>query len=141
MEGEDRTRRLHAAGKGGRREEGSGKGEGLGMSLFRCAYHIWSKFRRQLLLPILYTFVCRLAVQIFGNDVRDVSVNEDLLIVVHASKTYRFYSLEWIMKNCTVVEPRLGATVTVAGHVGDVGSTGFGIPVTVDLTGKITREY
>jgi len=58
-------------------------------------------------------------------------VNEDLLIVVHNNKTYRFYSLEWIVKNCTIVEPRLGARVTVAGHVGNVGSTEFGIPVTV----------
>lgn len=67
-------------------------------------------------------------------------MNEDLLIVVHNNKTYRFYSLEWIVKNCTIVEPRLGATVTVAGHVGNIGSTEFGIPVTVDLTGKIARE-
>lgn len=55
--------------------------------------------------------------------------------MVHTNKTYRFYSLEWIIKHCTVVQARLGTTVTIAGHVGDVGSTGFGIPVTVNLTG------
>lgn len=57
------------------------------------------------------------------------------MVVVHTNKTYRFYSLEWIIKHCTVVESRLGATVTIAGHIGDVGSIGFGIPVTVNLTG------
>ena len=63
-------------------------------------------------------------------------MQEDILLIVHSSKFYRFYSLHWILQNCTVVHPKIGAHVTLDGGVtGIIGQDGFGIPITVKIEG------
>lgn len=72
--------------------------------------------------------------KVFGQDIRDAIVHEDLLQIVHSSKFHRFYSLTWIVQNCTVVHPEIGTRVTMEGGVvGIIGQEGFGIPITVNI--------
>ena len=67
---------------------------------------------------------------------KDAFLNEDLLIIAHSNRLFRFYSLEWIMKNCTVIEPKLGGVVQGSSGLGELGSRDIGIPVTVKITGS-----
>ena len=77
-----------------------------------------------------------LILQIFGEDIKDASLNEDLLIVAHHNKVFRLYSFEWIIKNCTIVEAKLEEMVRLPnGCAGVVGNLDFGVPITVKLTG------
>ncbi len=45
--------------------------------------------------------MCEFLLQLFGNDIRDVSVSEDLLIVL-TNSTCRYYDLGWIIKNVSL---------------------------------------
>jgi hypothetical protein len=47
--------------------------------------------------------------QIFGNDIRDVSVTDDLMIVT-TPRTCRYYSLQWILDNCNIGNAKLNET-------------------------------
>lgn len=84
------------------------------------------------------------ALQIFGEDIADASVNEDLLVVTHRDSTVKMYSLTWIIDNCTILDASLGSFVEMTGERsgyagipgGSVGNPGFGIPCTVKLTGQ-----
>lgn len=82
------------------------------------------------------------ALQIFGEDVSDAFVNDDLLVVSHKGGMIRMYSLPWIVKNCTVINASLGSFVELPRDVGSgiragaVGNPGFGVPCTVQLTGE-----
>ena len=82
------------------------------------------------------------SLQIFGEDVSDAFVNDDLLVVSHKSGTIKMYSLPWIVKNCTVVDASLGSFVELPRgrgseiRAGAVGNPGFGVPCTVQLAGK-----
>ncbi|KAL5491362.1 hypothetical protein EMCRGX_G016641 [Ephydatia muelleri] len=38
---------------------------------------------------------------VFGYNIKEVMVQEDILVVIHCSSYYRIYSLPWIMANCT----------------------------------------
>ena len=63
-------------------------------------------------------------------------VQEDILVVVHCSRYYRFYSLPWILANCTVLRTEIGARVAMeGGREGIVGQEDFGIPITVKIEG------
>ena len=62
-------------------------------------------------------------------------MNEDLLMVMHSNKIFRFYSLEWIIENCTIINPRLGSEVEGPNGRGIIGDPDFGVPITVKLTG------
>eukprot|EP00731_Ephydatia_muelleri_P015127 Em0008g847a len=72
--------------------------------------------------------------KVFGYDIREVMVQEDILVVVHCSRYYRFYSLPWILANCTVLRTEIGARVAMeGGREGIVGQEDFGIPITVKI--------
>ena len=80
--------------------------------------------------------LCIYHYQIFGDDIKDASMNEDLLMVIHSNKTFRFYSLKWIIENCTIIDPRLGSEVEGPNGRGIVGDPDFGVPITVKFTGR-----
>ena len=80
--------------------------------------------------------------QVFGEDIVDAVVNEDILVTSHRGGVVNMYSLRWIVEHCTVVDASLGKFVELPREgrggirAGSVGSPGFGIPCTVKLTGK-----
>lgn len=72
---------------------------------------------------------------IFGDTIRDASVNEDILVVSHSNGMYNMYSLHWILEHCSIItKPTIGQLVEVGGSMGQVGAPGFGVPITVKLT-------
>ena len=63
-------------------------------------------------------------------------MNEDILVVSHSNGMYYMYSLHWILEHCSIiVKPTIGQLVEVGGSMGQVGAPGFGVPITVKLTG------
>jgi hypothetical protein len=83
--------------------------------------------------------------QIFGADISDGFVNEDLLVISHKCGMIKVYSLTWIIKNCTIVNASLGTFVELPRgegrssgiRAGAVGNPGFGVPCTVQITGTV----
>ena len=74
--------------------------------------------------------------QVFGRDIRDVELSEDVLVISHTNNVFRFYSFQWMVQNCTVLKARLGERVEVeGGRTGIVGEHGFGVPITIKMTG------
>ena len=74
--------------------------------------------------------------QIFGQDIRDVELSEDVLVVSHTNNVFRFYSFLWVIDNCTVLKARLGEWVEMGdGRTGIVGEPEFGVPITTKMTG------
>ena len=75
--------------------------------------------------------------QIFGGDIQDASLNQDVLVVAHSTGYYRMYSLPWIIKHYSVVKATLGEWVELGGtRAGVMGETGFGVPLTLNITGE-----
>jgi len=86
---------------------------------------------------------------VFGQHIIDASVSQDLLVVSHRNGTFNFYNLTWILEQFSVVPnvtigqlvelPQVDSEGTpVRGVVGD---NGFGIPVTIEITGKKIKIY
>ena len=76
--------------------------------------------------------------QIFGEDIKDAELSEDVLVITHSNKVFRFYSFVWIVQHCTVISARLGQVVeTQEGRSGRVGEPGFGVPITIKMTGSL----
>ncbi len=57
-------------------------------------------------------------------------------MVVHRNHVFRYYSMEWMKRNCTVVDAKLGARVMGPEGMGEVGGADVGVPVTLKLTGR-----
>ena len=52
---------------------------------------------------------------------------------------HRIYSLDWIVKNCTVIRSKLGEELPLIylhGRVGVMGAEGYGVMVTVNIRGS-----
>ena len=56
---------------------------------------------RRWLFPMPFPLYLSSYSKVFGYDIKEVMVQEDILVVVHCSGYYRFYSLPWILANCT----------------------------------------
>ena len=82
-----------------------------------------------------YTSVFFLSTKVFGENTKDAFLSEDLLVVVHGNNMFRFYSMQWIKKNCTVVNAKLGTRVMGPVGMGEVGGAAVGVPVTIKITG------
>ena len=75
--------------------------------------------------------------QVFGEDIQDASLNQDVLVVSHSRGVYRMYSLPWIMDHHTVVKATVGQHIQLDDmRAGVVGDPGFGVPLTVSITGN-----
>ena len=75
----------------------------------------------------------------FGAKIRDAELSEDVLVVSHSNNTFHFYSFRWMLGHCTVLSASLGETVEVdRGRCGVVGEPGFGVPLTMKITGSCT---
>ncbi len=76
------------------------------------------------------------SLQIFGEDIRDAYLNQDVLVVAHSRGYYRMYSLPWLLAHHSVVKATLGEWVEL-GHqrAGVMGETGFGVPLTLNIIG------
>ncbi|XP_064384693.1 DDB1- and CUL4-associated factor 17-like isoform X4 [Halichondria panicea] len=70
--------------------------------------------------------------KIFGGDIQDASLNQDVLVVAHSTGYYRMYSLPWIIKHYSVVKATLGEWVELGGT--RAGVMGFGVPLTLNIT-------
>ena len=90
---------------------------------FFVFFYIWNEFS--------------LALQIFGENIKDAELSEDVLVISHSNSVLRFYSFRWIIEHCTVLRARLGERVEMegGGREGRVGEPGFGVPITVKMTG------
>ena len=61
-----------------------------------------------------------------------------MLVITHSNKVFRFYSFVWIVQHCTVINAKLGQVVeTQEGRAGRVGEPGFGVPITIKMTGLL----
>ena len=89
-------------------------------------------------LSVVYSLSCfPIQLQIFGEDIQDASINQDLLVISHSNGLYRMYSLPWIIEHYTIVKATMGQYVKLEGmRAGTVGDYGFGIPLTVQLEGR-----
>lgn len=75
-------------------------------------------------------------IQIFGVDIKDAELSEDVLVITHKNGMFAFYSFLWIVEHCTVLQAQLGErVVNREGREGWVGEPGFGIPVTIEMRG------
>ena len=74
--------------------------------------------------------------QVFGAKIRDAELSEDVLVVSLSTNTFHFYSFQWMLKHCTVLKAGLGECVELdGGRCGIVGEPGFGVPLTMNITG------
>ncbi len=70
------------------------------------------------------------------------SISQDLLVVSSFKGLFKFYSLSWVLKNCVILDAALGEMVEIPNPagvvptVGVVGEEGFGLPYTVEISGK-----
>ena len=73
----------------------------------------------------------------FGAKIRDAELSEDVLVVSHSNNTFNFYSFRWMLEHCTVLEAGLGEWLEMdgGGRCGIVGEPGFGVPLTMNITG------
>ncbi len=94
-----------------------------------------------LFFVLLATQLLLSPLQIFGGDIQDASLNQDVLVVAHSKGYYRMYSLSWIIEHYSVVKASLGEWVDLGGtRAGVMGEAGFGVPLTVNITGE-QRQY
>lgn len=63
--------------------------------------------------PIEFVAYFHIEKHIFGEDTRDASVTEDLLIVMNHSKQCRYYDLQWIINNYTTVNVKLDEIINL----------------------------
>lgn len=58
------------------------------------------------------------------------------MVVSHSNGVYRMYSLPWIIEHYTVVKATLGQYLRLTSlRAGVVGEAGFGVPLTIEMTG------
>ena len=76
----------------------------------------------------------------FGARIRDAELSEDVLVISLSNNTFNFYSFHWILSHCTVLKATLGEWVEMDGgrRSGIVGEPGFGVPLTMNITGPCT---